>query len=75
MLRIYGVEEVSEREFTLMAFKYLGKDSQGVYFTDDEATFTYEEAIAAKKYMLKFTTPFITWCLKKARIRLRLTFK
>ncbi len=52
-LKIYGIQEVSEREFALMAFKYLGKDAQNIYITDDEVTSTYEEALATKKFMLK----------------------
>jgi len=53
ILRIYGVDKVSPREFALMAFKYFGKDPKGIYFTDNEVTSTYEEAVTTKDLMLK----------------------
>ena len=52
-MRIYGVKEAPRKEFALMAFKYFKKDPQGIYFTDDRVTSTYEEALATRDFMLK----------------------
>lgn len=53
VLKIYKIKEASPKEFTLMAFKYFGKDSKDIYFTDKPVTSTYEEAVATKNLMLK----------------------
>jgi len=52
-LRIYGIEEATKKEFTLMAIEYFGGDRQGVFFTEREVTSTYDEAIETKKLMFK----------------------
>ncbi len=51
-MRIYGVNKLSRRDFTLKAFKYFGKDPKGIYFTDQAITSTYEEALATRDLML-----------------------
>ena len=51
LLKIYGVDKVSPREFTLMAFNYFGKDSKDIYFTKGNVTSTFEEAVATKELM------------------------
>jgi len=53
MLGVYGVEQLSQKDLALRAFKYLGKDSKNIYFTDSKVTSTYEEALATKDFMLK----------------------
>lgn len=52
-MHVYGAKEVDRKDFVLMAFRYLGKDSKGVLFTDQTVTSTYEEALATKVFMLK----------------------
>ncbi|MDD5618365.1 MAG: YdcF family protein [Candidatus Omnitrophica bacterium] len=53
MLKVYGHKGISRMEFVLLAFEYLGKDSQNIYFTDKRVTSTYEEALATRDFMLK----------------------
>ncbi|MDP2912765.1 MAG: YdcF family protein [Candidatus Omnitrophota bacterium] len=51
--RVRGLKEISEKELALRTFKYFGKDRGGIYFTDMTVTSTFEEAVAAKKIMLR----------------------
>ena len=53
VLNIFGKDEITQRDFALMVFKYFGKDSNNIYFTDFEVTSTYEEALATRDFMLE----------------------
>jgi uncharacterized SAM-binding protein YcdF (DUF218 family) len=53
VLIMYGIKDFSQKELNLKAFKYFGKDSTNIYFTDDAVTSTYEEAVATRDFMLK----------------------
>lgn len=51
--RLLGIEDLSPRELASRGFKYFGKDSHGLYFTDYEVTSTYDEAVATRDLVLK----------------------
>jgi len=50
---VLGVKDISTKEFALKAFAFFGMNLKDVYFTDEEVTSTYDEAVAIKNYMLK----------------------
>jgi len=50
---VLGAKDISAKKFALQAFAFFGMDLKDVYFTDEEVTSTYDEAIATRNYMLK----------------------
>ena len=42
---------MTPKEFALAAFKYFDIDSENIFVTDFEITSTFEEAVAAKKFL------------------------
>jgi uncharacterized SAM-binding protein YcdF (DUF218 family) len=50
---VLGVKDISTKEFALRAFAFFEMDLKDVYFSDEEVTSTYDEAVAIKNYMLK----------------------
>lgn len=51
--KIMGQKKIPQKELALRTFAYFGKDPAGIRFTDGTVTSTFEEAVAAKKIMLK----------------------
>ena len=53
VLRVYGIEEATPAEFTLITFRYFGKSPQDIFITDRNVTSTFEEAVVTKEFMIK----------------------
>lgn len=51
--RMRGLKDISNKEFALNAFQYFGKNGKDIYFTDMTSTSTFDEAVAAKLYMMR----------------------
>lgn len=78
--KVLGLEEINDREFTLRALEYFGKDSNGVYFTESEVTSTYDEVVAVRDLMLKkgFKSLIVvtsTYHMRRALMIFKLVFR
>ena len=52
-IRIFDIPILSNPEFMKRAFLHFGKDETGIEMTQDTATSTFDEAVAAKRWMLE----------------------
>ncbi len=78
--KVLGIEPLSGRELTLKIFSYFGKDSRDIYFTEDEITSTYDEAVATRKFMEKkgFKSLILvssTYSMRRALLIFKLVFR
>lgn len=50
--KLCGLDDISNKEFALIIFKYFDKNENDISFADMKVTSTFDEAVAAKGYML-----------------------
>jgi len=49
--RLRGLSDMTEKDLAMRAFRYFGKGAKDVYITQEEVTSTFDEAVAAKRFM------------------------
>ena len=78
--RLLGTDTPDSREMTRRALEYFGKDLTNVTILEDETTSTYDEAAAAKKWLIEhdarsFILVGATYHMRRAMIIFSLVFR
>jgi len=78
--RVRGLNDVTARDYAIKAFEYFGMDSKNLYLTPHECTSTFDEAEAAKKYLIAHGYKSMilvtsTYHMRRALLIFKLVFK
>lgn len=77
---IMGGQLLSPLDYARKAFQYFGKDEKDLYFTEEQVASTFDEALAAKRWMVShnrksFILVASTYHMRRALLTFRKVFK